>query len=123
MLTKNCITLTVLIHINFIMKKNLTDVMTLDPAPLKHPNIRGKRITIDSVLYVLKMADDPAGATLNKLARKRYGNYRDASTVINRLVQCGMIVERITRDERQIPRVSFAITERGRMALSVFESW
>jgi predicted transcriptional regulator len=84
---------------------------------------RGKRITIDSVLYVLRMAEDPAGATLNKLARKRYGNYRDASTVINRLVQCGMIIERIVRDERQIPRVSFAITEKGQAALRVFEGW
>ena len=84
---------------------------------------RGKRITIDSVLYVLRMADDPAGATLNKLARKRYGNYRDASTVINKLVHCGMIIERITRDERQIPRISFKITEKGKSALDVFEGW
>lgn len=91
-------------------------------AGKKH-SARGKRITIDSVLYVLKMSEDPAGATLNKLARKRYGNYRDASTVINRLVQCGMIVERITRDERQIPRVSFSITEKGQAALRVFEGW
>jgi predicted transcriptional regulator len=67
------------------------------------------------------MAEDPAGATLNKLARKRYGNYRDASTVINRLVQCGMIIERIVRDERQIPRVSFSITQKGQAALRIFE--
>jgi predicted transcriptional regulator len=85
--------------------------------------VRGKRITIDSVLYVLMMAAEPEGATLNKLARKRYGNYRDASAVINRLVQCGMIVERITRDEHQVPRVSFGITEKGRAALHVFEEW
>jgi hypothetical protein len=99
--------------------------MTLDPAAartVKHPT-RGKRITIDSVLYVLKMAGDAEGATLNKLARKRYGNYRDASIVINRLVLCGMVVERITRDERQIPRVSFAITEKGKAALGVFDGW
>jgi predicted transcriptional regulator len=102
-------------------------VMTLDSAaPVvasKKNSVRGKRITIDSVLYVLRMAEDPSGATLNKLARKRYGNYRDASTVINRLVQCGMIVERITRDERQIPRISFSITEKGQAALRVFEGW
>jgi predicted transcriptional regulator len=85
--------------------------------------MRGKRITIDSVLYVLMMAAEPEGATLNKLARKRYGNYRDASAVINRLVQCGMIIERITRDEHQVPRVSFGITEKGRTALHVFEEW
>lgn len=102
--------------------------MTLDyaapPAGTgKKHSTRGKRITIDSVLYVLRMAEDPAGATLNKLARTRYGNYRDASTVINRLVQCGMIAECITRDERQIPRVSFAITEKGRAAVHVFEDW
>ena len=100
--------------------------MTLDTVQSaeagKKPS-RGKRITIDSVLYVLKMAEDPAGATLNKLARKRYGNYRDASTVINRLVHCGMILERITRDERQIPRVSFSITEKGQAALQMFEGW
>jgi predicted transcriptional regulator len=102
--------------------------MTLDSAAShaatrgRH-SARGKRITIDSVLYVLRMADDPEGATLNKLARKRYGNYRDASIVINRLVQCGMIIERITRDERQIPRVSFEITEKGQAALRVFEGW
>lgn len=100
-------------------------MMTLDSvaAPRAKHSARGKRITIDSVLYVLRMAEDPAGATLNKLARKRYGNYRDASTVINRLVQCGMIVERIVRDERQIPRVSFATTEKGKAALHVFEGW
>jgi predicted transcriptional regulator len=101
--------------------------MTLDPAAPtvvgKKSFPRGKRITIDSVLYVLRMAEDPAGATLNKLARMRYGNYRDASTVINRLVQCGMVMERITRDERQIPRVSFSITEKGQAALRVFEGW
>jgi DNA-binding HxlR family transcriptional regulator len=34
-----------------------------------------------------------------------------------------MIVERITRDERQIPRVSFSITEKGLAALHVFEGW
>jgi predicted transcriptional regulator len=101
--------------------------MTLDPAAssaktARHSS-RGKRITIDSVLYVLRMADDPTGATLNKLARKRYGNYRDASTVINKLVHCDMIVERITRDERQIPRISFTITEKGKAALKVFEGW
>src|SRR5919205_281554 len=84
---------------------------------------RGKRITIDSVMYVLRMAAEPEGATLNKLARKRYGNYRDASTVVNRLVLCGMIVERITRDERQVPRISFGVTEKGRAALRVFEGW
>lgn len=100
--------------------------MTPDSAtPSKNAghSSRGKRITIDSVLYVLRMADDPAGATLNKLARKRYGNYRDASIVINKLVHCDMIVERITRDERQIPRISFTITEKGKAALKVFESW
>jgi len=84
---------------------------------------RGKRITIDSILYVLMMAAEPEGATLNRLARKRYGNYRDASAVINRLVQCGMIVERITRDENQVPRVSFGISEKGSAALRVFEGW
>jgi len=84
---------------------------------------RGKRITIDSILYVLGMAAEPEGATLNKLARKRYGNYRDASTVVNRLVQCGMIAERITRDQHQVPRISFGITEKGRAALHVFEGW
>ena len=98
--------------------------MTLDTAAAgTKRSARGKRVTIDSVLYVLRMAEDPAGATLNKLARKRYGNYRDASTVINKLVHCGMIVERIVRDERQIPRVSFAITEKGKAALHVFEGW
>jgi hypothetical protein len=43
--------------------------------------------------------------------------------VINRLVHCGMVVERIVRDERQIPRVSFAITDKGKAALHVFEGW
>jgi predicted transcriptional regulator len=108
------------------MKNIIVSIMTLDTAAtatkVKH-SMRGKRITIDSVLYVLRMAEDAAGVTLNKLARKRYGNYRDASIVINRLVQCGMIVERITRDERQIPRISFAITEKGKVALQVFEGW
>jgi predicted transcriptional regulator len=109
------------------MKNVGTHLMTLESAAQaakasKKPS-RGKRITIDSVLYVLKMSGDPAGATLNKLARARYGNYRDASTVVNRLVQCGMIIERITRDERQIPRVSFAITEKGQAVLRVFEGW
>lgn len=101
--------------------------MTVNPAAQAGMNgkrfIRGKRITIDSILYVLRIAQEPGGATLNKLARKRYGNYRDASTVINRLVQCGMIVECIMRDERQIPRVSFSITEKGRAVLQVFEEW
>ena len=110
------------------MKNVFLHIMTLDSAApaakaVAKRSMRGKRITIDSVLYVLRMADDPAGVTLNKLARKRYGNYRDASTVINRLVHCGMIVECITRDERQIPRVSFTITEKGRTALNVFEGW
>jgi predicted transcriptional regulator len=110
------------------MKNVAYHLMTLDSAAPtakvgKKPSVRGKRITIDSVLYVLKMSEDPAGATLNKLARARYGNYRDASTVVNRLVQCGMIIERITRDERQIPRVSFAITEKGQAVLRVFEGW
>lgn len=97
--------------------------MTPDPAAKSKASARGKRITIDSMLYILRMADDPGGATLNKMTRKRYGNYRDASTVINRLVHCGMIVERIVRDERQIPRVSFTITEKGKAALQVFEGW
>jgi predicted transcriptional regulator len=98
--------------------------MTPDPAAAKaKTSTRGKRITIDSMLYILNMADDPAGTTLNKMTRKRYGNYRDASTVINRLVHCGMIVERIVRDERQIPRVSFTITEKGKAVLQVFEGW
>jgi predicted transcriptional regulator len=108
------------------MKKYLLHVMTLNsavPARGEKHFARGKRITIDSVLYVLRMAEDPAGVTLNKLARKRYGNYRDASTVINRLIQCSMIVERIIRDERQIPRVSFALTEKGRAVLQIFEGW
>lgn len=43
--------------------------------------------------------------------------------MINRLVQCGMIIERIVRDESQIPRVSCAITEKGKAALHVFEGW
>jgi predicted transcriptional regulator len=85
--------------------------------------IAGKRISIDSVLYVLKMSCEPQGATLNKLARKRYGNYRSASTVINRLVLYGMVDEQITRDERHVPRVSFTITEKGRAALRLFEEW
>ena len=100
--------------------------MTLNPAvPTKGQKhfVRGKRITVDSVLYVLRMAEDPAGVTLNKLARKRYGNYRDASTVINRLVQSSMIAERITRDERQIQRVSFEITVKGMAVLHIFEGW
>jgi predicted transcriptional regulator len=83
----------------------------------------GKRISIDSMLYVLRMSCEPQGATLNKLARKRYGNYRSASTVINRLVLHGMVDERITRDEHHVPRVSFTITEKGRAALSLFEEW
>jgi hypothetical protein len=91
-------------------------------ASEKHAR-RGKRITIDSVLYVLRMAHEPSGATLNKLARKRYGNYRDASAVVNKLVQCGMLVECIIRDQHQIPRVSFAITEKGKAALHVFDGW
>lgn len=97
--------------------------MTPDPAAKSKISARGKRITIDSMLYILRMADDPGGATLNKMTRKRYGNYRDASTVINRLVHCDMIVERIVRDERQIPRVSFTITEKGKAVLQVFEGW
>ena len=98
--------------------------MTPDSAaPKAKTSARGKRITIDSMLYILRMADDPGGATLNKMTRKRYGNYRDASTVINRLVHCGMIVERIVRDERQIPRVSFTTTEKGKAVLQVFEGW
>ena len=84
---------------------------------------RGKRITIDSVLYVLKMADDSPGATLNKLVRKRYGNYRDASAVVNKLVQCGMLAEQIVRDQHSIPRVCFATTEKGRAALNIFDGW
>ncbi|MCI0563496.1 MAG: DUF4364 family protein [Nitrososphaera sp.] len=78
---------------------------------------------MDSILYVLRMSEELGGATLNKLARKRYGNYRDASTVINKLVLCGMITERIVRDQRQIPRVSFGITEKGKSVLKMFESW
>jgi predicted transcriptional regulator len=84
---------------------------------------RGKRITIDSVLYVLKIADDQSGATLNKLVRKRYGNYRDASAVVNRLVQCGMLAEQIVRDQHSIPRVCFVTTEKGRAALHIFDGW
>jgi hypothetical protein len=78
---------------------------------------------MESVLYVLRTAQEPGGATLNKLARRRYGNYRDASIVVNRLVQCGMIGEEIVRDQRQIPRVSFVITEKGKTALDLFEGW
>jgi hypothetical protein len=78
---------------------------------------------MESVLYVLRTAQEPGGATLNKLARRRYGNYRDASTVVNRLVQCDMIAEQIVRDQRQIPRVSFLITDKGRTVLDLFEGW
>lgn len=78
---------------------------------------------MESVLYVLRTAREPGGATLNKLARRRYGNYRDASIVVNRLVQCGMVSEEIVRDQRQIPRVSFVITAKGQAALELFEGW
>lgn len=97
--------------------------MTLSPAAPAIQDRRGKRITIDSVLYVLRMAAEPGGTTLNRLARKRYGSYRDASVVVNRLVHCGMLAECIVRDQRQIPRVSFAITEKGKAALHVFDGW
>jgi hypothetical protein len=78
---------------------------------------------MESVLYVMKAAREPGGVTLNKLARSRYGNYRDASTVVNRLVQCGMIAEEIVRDYRQIPRISFIMTEKGMAALELFKDW
>jgi predicted transcriptional regulator len=78
---------------------------------------------MESVIYVMKAAREPAGVTLNKLARSRYGNYRDASTVVNRLVQCGMVAEEIVRDHRQIPRVSFILTEKGMAALELFKDW
>lgn len=100
-------------------------MMTLDSAAVPGPkhSARDNRITIESVLYVVRMAEDRCGAVLNKQARKRYGNYRGASTVINRLVQCGMIIERIVRDERQVPRVSCAIAEKGKAAVHLFEDW
>lgn len=84
---------------------------------------RGRRITIDSALYVLAMASEAGGTNLNRLARKKFGSYRDAAAVINKLVCCGMISEQISRDHHQIPRVSFAITEKGRAALQVFDGW
>jgi hypothetical protein len=34
-----------------------------------------------------------------------------------------MIGEEIVRDQRQIPRVSFVITEKGKTALDLFEGW
>jgi hypothetical protein len=58
---------------------------------------------------------------LNRLARKRYGNYSDVSAVVNGLVQSGMLTECIVRDQHQIPRVSFAITEKGKAALHMFD--
>ena len=58
---------------------------------------------------------------MNRLARKRYGNYSDVSTVVNRLVQCGMLTEWIVRGKHQIPGMSFAITEKGKAALHVFD--
>jgi hypothetical protein len=69
------------------------------------------------------VANEPGGTTLNKLTRKRFGSYRDASGVINKLVQCQMIKECIIRDQHQIPRVAFVITERGRSILDLFEGW
>jgi len=84
---------------------------------------RGKRITIESILYVLGKASEPEGTTLNKLTRKRFGSYRDASGVINKLVQCGMIRECIVRDYHQIPRVAFVATEKGRSVIGLFEGW
>ena len=114
---------TVVFYISFITNIGLVCMMTLDSAAVptaKHP-ARDNRITIDNVFYVLRIAEGPASAILNMLARKRYGNYRDASTIINRLVHCGMIIERIVRDERQKPRVSCAITEKCKAALRVFE--
>jgi hypothetical protein len=40
---------------------------------------------------------------------------------MSRLVQCGILIECIIRDQHQIPRVSFAITEKGKAALHVFD--
>jgi predicted transcriptional regulator len=58
---------------------------------------------------------------LKRPAGKRYGNYRNASAVVNRLVQYGMLTECIVRDhQHQTPRVSFAITEKGKAALHMF---
>jgi hypothetical protein len=39
------------------------------------------------------------------------------------LVQCDMIGEQIVRDQRQIPRVSFLITEKGKTVLDLFNGW
>jgi hypothetical protein len=39
------------------------------------------------------------------------------------LVQCGLITECIVRDQHQISRVSFAITEKGKAVLHVFDGW
>jgi hypothetical protein len=42
---------------------------------------------------------------------------------MNRLVQSGMVTECIVRDQHQISRVSFAITEKGKVVLHVFDGW
>src|SRR5689334_24313291 len=85
--------------------------------------MRGERISVDSMLFRSKAAAEPEGTTLNQLSRKRYGSYRDASTVLNKLMLCGMTEEKIIRDERHIPRVIFAITAKGRAALQVLDGW
>ena len=90
---------------------------------LERAPTRGKRITIESILYVLDKSSEPGGTTLNKLTRKRFGSYRDASGIINKLVQCGMIKECIIRDNHQIPGVTFVATEKGRAVSGIFEGW
>lgn len=85
-------------------------------------NCLRKLITIDSILYLLKMAGESQGRTLNRLARKRYGNYRNASATIDRPVISDMVEKHITRDEH-LPRVSFVIGEKKRAALHILGDW
>jgi len=89
------------------------------------PQSHGKRITVDSALYILNAADGSkaSGITLNKLARRKYASYRAAAAIVNRLVACKMLEECITKDHQQIPRIAYLITEKGRNVLQAFSEW
>ncbi len=68
------------------------------------------------------MAGESQCPTLNRLARKRYGNYRNASATINRLVISDIVEKHITRDEH-LPKVTFVIGEKKRAALHILGDW
>ncbi len=70
---------------------------------------------------MLKIAGESQGPTLNRLARKRYGNYRNEFATINRLVISDMVEKHIIRDEH-LPKVYFVIGEK-RAALHIRGDW